>query len=654
MGQIPLQNNLQGVQLSHEIYRYLSDEGFDIEQQELFSSDTTRFPQNLAITISAENEGNSNKKSNDSSKEKNIVETIVFDIPQEFAYKNLSSLSDFLNGLKDSSLSYRTVVLLSANDSFPDAQGLEKANKNHPSGTDIFTEKLGYDNSYAAILVDQITEERRVLVPGSDKTITPLWLLKNIYEGLKENGFSPKLTSFFSLSHFFSLAPHHQRLSSFFEKGISSCAVNLDTDSKSYETLLSIAQKLSDEKKDSRDCNYLFFKIGEMDFWVSETSTITFSLFSIIIVLLLICFTGVLPTAKSKALLKDIGRCWFVYPLTIVFVTLVLHGTQSIFSSLAYTSPLLLNTLKIFFTFVLIFFVFLVLAYLNIRISLGAYGFLMVASAVLNIFVFSCISLVLLYFFMIEFFLIFLSQHTKSTAALIATNLLTLIPFLMLLWNILDRAVLDRIKMIGPFTWQIDVLLAMILFPFIMQLVRILISTDLLSQSKKNKTWKLIATIIIAEAAMALVLWIFYAAATYLLNKSLDGKTKSTQMAIKNKDFPTTVIDLKETAFMELSLRTLTVKSPEKVLRYEITIESENAVPIFESNYQYTLEGGNKIRFVIPDQPEGILEIIYSADSTEFSHIQVDTFLLSDKGDHILKESCYMDTEVVSDREDGQ
>ncbi len=639
-----VQRSVQGIELSKEIYSYFTEKGFSVEQQDLLPSASTSFPQNLIITLSAKDSLNSNKIWNDSS-----VETIIFDIPQEFAYDNLENLSNFIKKMDEANLTYSSVFLLSANDNIPALPGMRDDSNLHPNGTKIYTTELGYDDKCAAIIISRKWNSIPSLIPGSNKNIAPLWLVRTIYEKMAESKTNqPSLPPFFSLLYSLNLSQSIPRVDSFMDMGIPAAGIRMATEEDDYETLFSIATELSSLHKENWDRNYLFFTLGGKHFWIPEAATIAISVLVILTVLFVVCFTGIFPSYKSKALLNDIRRSWFIYPIVVALTTLLLHAAQSIFSFYANTNPLMLIGLKIFVSFIIIFPLFIVQTSLNIFISIRAYGFLMVASSILNIFVFTGSNLLLMYFFVAEFLLMLVAEKVKSTPSLIVTLILILTPFLQLLWALTKNTMSYKVAGFVNFSWTQDMFFAMMLFPVLIQLERIFISTDLLSPNKKLKIKNYIITSICAEAALSLVLWVLYGQTSMLIKSSTNSRITPINIQIKDKDFPSLSATISEQEFMELSMRTLTVKSPENVMRYEISIETENGVPIFESNYNYILEANNKISFVIPDFPSDALEIVYSADATQKSKVTVQAYIIvpGDWG-NIYKETVTVDTKSL-------
>ena len=642
-------NRMLGVELSKEILAFFKDKGFTIEQQDLLPSDSTSFPQNLIIYVSADESVNSNKKSNDSS-----TNTIIFDFTQEFAYSNIENLYSFIEKLRDSNLSYDAVILLAANDALPQLFGMESDGERHPSGTQTYTSRLGYDDRCAALVVSSGTGGFS-MTPGAKKDIAPLWMVRTIYEKAADAGCEIDLTPWFPLLYSLGLAPESPRLSPFMDLGIPASGISVSNPSTDFDILLSIAREFSVLQKDNWDRNYMFLKFGGKTVWIPEAASITLLLLVLVAVLMLICFTGILPTPRSRALTNDIKRTWFLYPLTITLITLLLHLSQLIFSPLSQSNPLLLVSLKVFISSILIFLVFILQVSFDIRISLRACGFMMVASAILNVFVFSSQSLISMYMFALELIIIYVSEKAKTTPTLILTFLITPLPFLSMVGNITQNTLEDNVSRFVLFSWKQDALLAMILFPVMMQLERIFISTDLLSPNRKLRKRNYIITSVCAETVLIAAIWAIYGYTNIQINNSTKLRSSPAKTTVKDRNLPTVSADLSEQAFMELAMQTLTVSSSEDVIRYEITMESESGVPIFESNYEYILEAPNRINFTIPDFPSGDLEIIYSTAKSSRCTITISAYILDTENRNVIfRDSLVLTTQdAVKESKDG-
>ena len=638
------ESRMIGVELSKEISSFFTEKGYAIEQQDLLPSDSTSFPQNLIIYVSAEEATNSSKNWVDSA-----IDTIVFDFTQEFAYSNLENLYNFIEKLKRSELSYTAAILLAANDSIPQLPESAGNSKSHPSGTQSYSSRLGYDDKCAAIVVSPSSGEISI-TPGSRTDVAPLWLVRSMHRIISEAGRKTNLAPWFTLLYSLGLAPENQRVASFMDMGIPAAGISLENNGSDLELLSSIAVELSGLHKENWDRNYLFFMIGEKSFWIPEAVSVTLLVFVIVAVLLVLCLTGVLPTSRSIALKKDIIRSWIFYPLTIAIVTLILHGAQQILSPLAESNPLLLLSLKLFAAFILILVLFILQISFNIMISLGACGFLMIASSVVNIFVFSAVNLISMYIFALEFIVIYISANAKRTTTLVITMFLMLLPFLGLVGTIAQGTLGSKASRFVMFNWPQEVFFAMVIFPPMMQVERIFISTDLLSTNKKLRRRNYIITSLCAEAVLVVSLWALYGYLNVQIRNFTQLKTVPITMEIRERQDQSVSVEVADSEFMELAMRTLTIIPNEDVLRYEVSIETEGGVPIFESNYEYIFDSPNKISFVIPDYPSGRLELIYSTAKSLSSKITVEAYILDmDHRNIIFKDTHTVRTEPQAD-----
>ena len=638
------ESRMIGVELSKEISSFFAEKGYAIEQQDLLPSDSTSFPQNLIIYLSAEEEPNSSKNWVDSA-----IDTIVFDFTQEFAYSNLENLYNFIEKLKRSELSYTAAILLAANDSIPQLPESAGNSKSHPTGTQSYSSRLGYDDKCAAIVVSPSSGEISI-TPGSRTDVAPLWLVRSMHRKISEAGRKTNLAPWFTMLYSLDLAAENQRVASFMDMGIPAAGISIANSENDLDILSSIAVELSGLHKENWDRNYLFFNIGEKSFWIPEAVSVTLLVFVIAAVLLVLCLTGALPTPKSIALKKDIIRSWIFYPLTIALVTLILHGAQQILSPLSESNPLLLVSLKLFAAFILILVIFILQISFNIMISLGACGFLMIASAVVNIFVFSAVNLISMYIFALEFIVIYISANAKRTTTLIVTMFLMLLPFLGLVGTIAQGTLGSKASRFVMFSWPQEVFFAMVIFPPIMQVERIFISTDLLSTNKRLRRRNYVITSLCAEAVLVATLWALYGYLNVQIKNFTQLRTVPITMEIRERQDQSVSVEVSDTEFMELAMRTLTIIPNDDVLRYEVSIETEGGVPIFESNYEYIFDSPNKISFVIPDYPSGQLEIIYSTTKSLASKITVEAYILDkDHRNIIFKDTHTMRTEPQTD-----
>ena len=248
---------LHGTELCESIYGTLSDKGFSVEKQDLIPSDSTSFPQNLTITISAGNSDSDTKKWYDSS-----INTIIFSFTQEFAFRNLDNLTGFIDKLKMQFLPYDVIILLTANDDFPSLPGLQNNTNLHPTGTVAYLNSIGHVDTTCAIIVSERRGRReRSLTAGGAGDVSPLYLVRTIYECMDRNGWDPHLPQHFKLLYKLGLALNDVRTSLFLEQDIPSAGLTLENTEEDFKLLSDIAEELGKLHMENWDRHYQFIHI---------------------------------------------------------------------------------------------------------------------------------------------------------------------------------------------------------------------------------------------------------------------------------------------------------------------------------------------------------------------------------------------------------
>ncbi|HAK68231.1 MAG TPA: hypothetical protein DCM57_01055 [Treponema sp.] len=609
-----------GIDLCENLYSKLTERGIPVEKQELIPSDSESFPQNLLITVSAENAQNQSEKWYDSS-----INMIIFAFTQEFAGKNLESLISFVSFLSESNLSYTAVVFLSANDSFPLTVDFEN-NVFHPTGTKAWVSSLGYDDRICAIVIDSGAE--RAVIPGTNGTVAPLWLVRTICNSFTSNGENPQLSYTFPLLYQLGFTKKDTRMEAFFEQNIPVAGLTLKTDYLDNLILRDIAKSIDPLVKENWDRHYAFFKVGRHTYWIGEAVSIVFFFLFSIFILLAITFKALSRSDRNVGAARDILHTWYFIPFTLFLTTVVLHLTQGLFSSLATENPLLLVSLKMLFAVLAVFIVFILRISLNFRVSFKASGYHMLLMSALNVFIFSYLNIWLEYIMFFEYILIFIAEKTKRTPTLIIMFIVPFIPFVLLISQIVKHTNPDALSAYIVFPLYKNLLLSCLLFPVLMQLERVLIALDLFSPEKKMNPLRYMAYSAASIAVLALSLALIYQVCVRMLPKT-ETEKPSFSFAIKERpeDEYTVKAELQSNNFMELNMHELTVESGAPAIRYTISVESKSGVPVYESNYEYTMVSPNKIVFITPDYPAGPIHIVYSSENE--GKVTVEAYLSS-------------------------
>ena len=610
---------LEGLALSDYLFDFLSGSGLDVQRQDLSTTDSYNYPQNLTITLSAENENGENKNWLDSS-----INCIIFAFTQDFASENPDFLLEFIKRLENLSLTYQSVILLCANDTNLDYL---VDNSKHPSGTESFVENMGYDDRTCAIIIDR-AETKRSITLGEGNEVAPLWLVRTMNDAFEEKGFDSTLLFTTPLSQKMGLEVPNFRLRPFMQSNIPAAAFALFTEEDDLDILAFTAGKLSQLNRTNWDRHYFYFKVGQEAYWPGEAVFILGFIILSVIILLALSFTTFTGTNRSRALARDIIRSWFLIPMTIVLSTLFLHIVQSVLEGLGVKNPLLFLALKIIITMILLNALYIIQIRLNFFVSLKASGYLMLFVAASNFLIFSSIEITLLYFFFFEYLLYYLAERCRKTTSLIIAFILPIVPIALLLINLLQRSWSPSLMEFLHFSWIRDFILALTLFPPLMQMNRILISIDVFSSEKKYPLKKIITFSFITLFSILLVGLAFY----FTINAFTPSESKHVQEIHPTitETLEEGILDVKRetTPFMELTQNEITVSSTEKLIRLSVSLISSNETPIYNSNYEYIPIDGKTGSFTFTDYPAGPVTLSYSTEPDAVYSLDISAYTI--------------------------
>src|SRR5574344_257987 len=628
---------------SEYLYTLLEDKGFSPVKQALVPADDNCFPVSIYTTITATPAENSElvKKTNRN--------TVVFAFTEQFAVANKDNLCNFIGKIKEKKLPYTTVILLSADD---EVLPLDTPTDYHSGGTAIFTAEIDNPDSYCAIVVEQYTNDRYEIVPGGGGDTSPSWLVQSLRHGCALCGEDSDVSSSFISFYRNGILRENSRVSSFLAEEIPAASITLDGSQKDFDILCATADTLSTMRSDRWDRHYSFLPLGSEGVLLSESFYASSFLLFGLVSLFLLCFLSFACSSEKKAQTKDVLSIWYIVPIIIILTATVLFLTELPFPS--YSSkvgvtgmPVLIFGLKLTLTMFITTISFILQIHYSYRIAPSAYGFFMVTIAVANIFIFTAVDISLIYLFFFEYLLVLLANKVKSLPLLILTFFLMLMPFFPYVMDLLKFASFEGLYHLVKNGFRSNVLLALILFPFQVQLLRIFIALDFFGKEKYDST-----SVIFKRALFTTIISLSIVSTGYFLfsrimmnSNSLSQQTK--KLVLKQSAASDDIrASVEETSFMELTARHLLVSSSKHVLRYIICITTPSSVPLYDCNYNYTLAGEHTAYFNLPDYPSGPLEIIYSTDPHGASNVKIEAYIMNDDGS-VTVETKTVEPKVV-------
>lgn len=613
------------------LHDLLEDKDFSIELQGLTPADASNFPQNIIL-----------RKSFD----KNTDKEIILAFTQEYVSHCEEEFLLFLDDITGLNVKYNLTILLSAGD---ESSFFTIADYLHPYGTKIFTTSLTDTNVKCAIVIQEKESEFHEIISGGSGEVSPLWLIKDLKTSCAQNNerfFIPNSVAFL---YRLRLIDNNKKVSSFLTQSIPAAGITAGYKPSDFKILKSFLL-LQDEKKDESDSqtwdrhySYIHIPVINLEFWINETFFVfCFIIFSFFIIFF-ISFSSFSRTKKNIAILKDLFRTWYMIPFIIIVTTFVLQQTQHFFLSVT-DNPILLIAYKIISSFIIfnILFIIQIRFSFNVSYNVSKYAIILIAAA--NIFLFCGIDLSFLFLFFFEFCVCYIACRTSTIFSIFISFILMLSPFVPSSLNFISASNYQALLRFASPKWQGNLLVACIIFPFEIQWQRLLIIL-------KHRLKHFIPAIICLLIIDCVIIYTFFSGIlihSFFSEKPKTYENKPLNFEVHNEE---NYIDLSTTTedFLDFNIHKLTIKqnAASTVIRYDISIESENAIPLYECNYEYIVLGKNKIFILIPDYPQSDVTLIYSSDKDIEQMITVTSYIEnSDK--QLLKES---DTIMISSQE---
>jgi len=617
---------LDNLDFSLKIYDEVEQKGFTVRKQNLDAADSGIFPQNLIIEIPSPQ------------KAKNEIDTVIFSFTQDFFSKDISLLLSFLDELRNLNLNYDCIVFLSANDNQLFVRG-DDGREHHPTGSAVYTSSIRNADNMCAIVIDEsnstsnsfLAKKTYSIIPGGSSDVSPSWLVKSLCDSCQENKATPSMPKSFSMLYRLGIARETRRVSQFFAQSIPAAGIALSLSEKDLKILVTAARLLQTRRSSIWDRHYSVFQVESYTFWYGEALLALFFMVFAFATIFTVSFSSFKDTSRNKAIFNDIRRSAFLALGYIIIIVAVLILVQTIFSFAA-RNPLLLMGIKIIAVFMVLEIIFITQIRKNFNTSLEGTGFFMMFQSSLNIFIFTWMDLSLFFLFFQEYIILTFARKSRTRINMIILFLLSLAPFLNLTLDFLRGANYTSLRMFAFCTVFGNILFALALLPLLMQIFRILLVLGIFNSKKKTSRKK---NFVYAAIATSIVI-LFFSGFYWMMRRIRYGSSSGTpiRMAYTTVDGsnPEMVqVSYSEDEFMELTIYHILIESSEKVLRYSISLEAEGSIPLYDCNYDYTIEADNKVFFEIPDYPAGTIEIVYSADKDLNGLLKISAFIQNSK-----------------------
>ncbi|MCR4940288.1 MAG: hypothetical protein K5930_09320 [Treponemataceae bacterium] len=558
-----------------QIYNRLKIDGYAPIRQPLLSSNSTQFPYNVII--------------NSADPGSNLC--IITD--STFAINNINLLEDLSN--------YAEIAITVNDTSFlPDDIAIDM-----PAGIRAYVASLQYPEDTALLILspdENLTGEKCIIVPGAAGKLTPYSFFKNTIDSMQNQSISFSLKNSFLSLYRLNVTDYSKKLDVCLKEGCQAIQVDFSPEIKK-STLASFVENLLKELKNTkvdRNTNYTFIRLGVKNIIIPEMfSTIVLVLMTGTILFFLCGLSFTFGKKKDQHRMEFI-KYWPLVPIVAFMFTILFYAAQ--FTTLVVVKnwehyPVFTFLYKLLIT-CWFFRIFTLLRHIiKIPCTDFIYGYLLVISCLLNIYVFSAIDLSLFIPLAAVCIIAYLSRMTKKLTVLLLFTVLTIAPVIIFCILSLPYIQEDALLKLSDASFLINAMFSILILPFTFMVVRIFVSTGIPGRLPGRKRR------IIGETIRTVVITLILITSAAIVTRTI--KTEETEQVFHIEEKSNVLISsLRKEEKKDRTDFELVISSSLPVIRYDISADSETAMPFFYTNfpYEYNSSDGN-IVFLLDENP---------------------------------------------------
>lgn len=485
--------------------------------------------------------------------------TIIFAVP----VNNLSDSSfNVANALSLTEELMNSTPNLNCRILFLGAEYSDDEDPGYPAGSRQFLDTFFPENDTALIYINLSSSASDIdIIHGSREDVTPLWFLKQIIDSMSAGGIDCRINTQENILYqlgYDSEAPYDIYLKNnipalALESTKKNIRKNNRTDNiiKFRNFLSTIPENQEIKSEEDWDSHYFMLQMPGKTIIISEYSFILFYITTVGLLIVFSVFSGKKVLRYSKKLLKYV---WIVlYFFILIFIFLLISTLITVFITTMKSSyeiwresPFYLLTLKILISVLLFFFSLFLLKKIKLTVSGSFYSAGAIFLFLINLIIFQFINITLALFALWGLFWTILFSLFKSRVLKTACMFLSSAFIIYIVFYIFSKPAYDLCeKMI--FDWITgNILITFVILPYIMMILRILISRTHIESAKYRALRR---TIYSATALLFIFLLNYY---------------------MKNNPFPAgnpQPVFYRQTVDLNRKISTVTIKSPYKTGR---------------------------------------------------------------------------------------
>ena len=620
---------------SDEIFAILANNDYNPQKQLLENTLSEQYPYNIIL-------------SNDFSIDSKIEKKLIIVIPQEIVHKYIPQMFSLIEYIKTSHLDFSVDIALTANDY--NYYEHENYNRNIFEGSSTYIQNLTSISNTAAIIVSPQTLETittdigllndfvKLSISGNNtknkNEIVQLGFFSTIINSMAKADVSYYIEGVLLSLHKLNLIKGDLRLGTWLENDIPAVSVSInDSNShKIFALLQSVLEEFPTSDFSNVDVNYGFLDIFSIRFFINETVYLWLFIITVTVILFLFSHVSFINGAHKNIHKKEIAETWYLAPIIIICTTLVLFLSQTIvFALVPFSSEYMLLAFiaKMLFT-ILIALLLSSLKYIfKFPITGFIYAYIGSISAACNIILFSLIEITLLPLFLIQFLIVQASQKVRNVKILIIYYIAMMFPFIPFIINSASSNEILQLESVTNAGIGINTLIAIVMLPFQIMTIRIFIRLKIWTTKLKFNPKKFIT-------GLSILVFCLIVVTIVLIVVTKAPQIESSTKLLDTENAELIAITTHNTEKYGNISHTITLKTDEKVAKYEIELYSDTTLPIYSANYPFDiLEKPHTAIFTLSENPPNPLIV---------------EFLSAGKSDIICSITAWIDKNSVLEK----
>lgn len=596
------------------------------------NSESLFFPYNIVVTITPSTTSLANTDNVQSNH-------FVLSIAQEDALFFIDEVIAFAKVLSQKELFIPVSIFFSAQDySVLSFDAVAKGTKN-------CIKSLDATMAYSAIILkpdnlNQLSADKTLsLVPGSNKLLSPLWLVRQIFKNADASGKKIDFFGTFLALYRMGFMSETPALYEYLKNNIPSTLL-IANNPDIFDIFLPLVDFLSQNQIPEWDSHYSMFAFSKVPSFLqnyAQNGIVRIFISEPLFVFILLVFSFVplfflcvLPffKQKNKVLhLDDFKKSWFLIPFMVLATWLLLQAgeylTKEFFVN--WQSNLFVSLiLKVLIALLFLCIISLLHRFVHFPSRDYVYSLFVLVLSFANVFVFSFFDISLILIFFLQFLIACATVIIKKKTVLLIFGFLMVMPFTPFLAIFFS---IHRDAMLYQFfdaTLTENLLIALLVLPAEFTWMRIIVQFKLFGKNAKSNF-----PVLITVASFILLCTICFL--LFSPHKFYQQTNKTLQVQKSNAQNISANYEVYH--FLERTKVDLTLGIDAKPIYFDVTIYTHDGIAIFDANYPFeTKKHNQEAHFILDEYPPNPFKLEFTAERGSELNVQIVAFYNDENG----------------------